>query len=73
MILLLKWRPYQVNRRINTTNQWMMKLRVLLEGTHGRSFQGIKLRITTFFQENGPSSERRNMIGLSEKPIRDIV
>ena len=38
LILQRKWRPYQVKKRKNTSRQWIMKSKVLREGTHSRLF-----------------------------------
>ena len=75
MILILQriWRHYQVNIQINTTSQCVMKFGVLLEGTHGRSFQGSRLRVAISFQEHGLSNTRGNMIIQSGNSRRDIV
>ena len=75
MILILQriWRHYQGVNCKNSWSQWMMKLKVLWEGTHGWLFQGIQLIITMFFQEHGISSIRGNLIGQSENSRHDIV
>ena len=48
MILILQriWRHYQAKIRKNTLSQWIMKSKVLWEGTHGRLFWGSQLLIT---------------------------
>ena len=57
----------------NTLMQWMMKSKVLWEGTHRRLFQGIHLLITMCFQEHGLSSARENLIGQLGNSRHDIV
>ena len=75
MILILQriWKHYQDKIQKNTLRQWMMKFKVLLEGTHGRLFLGSELLITMCFQEHGLSSARGNLIGQSGNLRHGIV
>ena len=75
MILILQriWRHYQARIRKNALRQWMMKFKVLWEGTHGGLFQGSQLLITMCFQEHGLSSARGNLIGQSGYSRHDIL
>ena len=64
MILILQiiWRPYQVKTRMNTLRQWIIKYKVLREGTHGIFLEVSQLLITMCFQKHGISSARGNLI-----------
>ena len=73
LILQYIWRPYQAKTRKNILRQWMMKFKFLLEGTHGRLFQGSQLLITMCFQKHGISSIKVNLIGQSRNSSQDIV
>ena len=59
--------------RNNTLRLWMMKSKVLREGTNGRLFQGSQLLITMCFQEHCISSARGNLVGQSGNSSHDIV
>ena len=75
MILILQhiWRPYQEKTWKNTSRQWMMILKFLQEGTHGKLIQGSQLLITMYFQKHGTSSAIEKLIRPSVNSRHNIV
>ena len=73
LILQLKWRPYQVNTRTNTTSQWIMKLRVLWERRHMILFQVSQLVIKMCLQKHCLSITRGKLNGVSGSSSNNIL